>query len=293
MTHPSLFDTRFFLIVTLLMTAVVMSESIFSEENTEQRYHGTTTWFRYHEDDTDLPVLCYYCSSGHHFPWISESRIERIFIWKDGTVAWSVHPEKSFALHLYQTTIPVEKIEAAVMEIARDSAKFPSKGRPRSQGIAFRLGADYSPTIRVHSQIHFESLWVDHYLMKFYQNNQEVFQSGDNEAILKTLKTMGGFVSYKGLVDYYRRLPQAGLSEKSNPEYSEEEILKCAAFYVADIEHLLLMEAKILELLPSTEGLEPKEIDYNKNKSYRFLVEWGIKEGNLQFFYSPISESEQ
>jgi hypothetical protein len=103
-------------------------------------------------------------------------------------------------------------------------------------------------------------------------------------------------LDYKKLVEYYRlvescrELPQAGLSKPGTPVYDDEEILKCAALYAADIEHLFLMEMKILGLLQSREGLTAKK---KKKKLYDVHVEREIKEDKSEFFYSLVSEKEQ
>ena len=311
----SFFCNKCVLIAAVLVTIVFKYEIASGEQESEKRYPYTATWFHYSDDRTDLPVLYYRNSRGHFGEWISDSNIEKILIWGDGMIAWNTVPGKQRAVAgRYQSTVPVEKVEAVVMAITRDLIEYPAKNRPRQQSIIFRLDAQFSPAIQVHSSQHYESFSMDYLLWKFYKENREVFQSGDNDTILDTIKGIGelfpkGKVSpdgkytglppafmfdFRGLAEYYRTiLPQAGLSEKGNPDFSDEEILKCVEFYAADVEHLLLMEEKILELLPPQESWETQRLKKNyETKFYYFLVERGVKEGKLQFFYSPVSEEE-
>jgi len=145
--------------------------------------------------------------------------------------------------------------------------------------------------------------------MKFYRENREALLSNDNETIIKTIMALKPFgYDYKSLVKYYRaKQLHSGLSEKDNPKYRDEEILKAVKFYIADVGHLLLMEEKILELLPSTEGLEPEKIVSKsllphlspegkvalgiteESRFYiwhDFRIEREIKDGKEEFFYS-------
>jgi hypothetical protein len=59
--------------------------------------------------------------------------------------------------------------------------------------MIFRLDANYAPTIDVYDSRYNGSLFADILLWNFYKENREIFQSGDNEAILKTIKAVGGF----------------------------------------------------------------------------------------------------
>lgn len=260
------------------------------EQKNLSRKTVTINSFRYEADykRSDPPVLKYRNSRGHHGQWIADSDIEEIFIWKDGTIVWKVAPkEKRWVSHWYQSCVPAEKVATAVQEIATSFGKYPVKNRPRWSGIWFNLGTSFSPRISVHDSSHYESLAVDISLMKFYKENCEIFQTGNDKAIVAVMKTMDGRIDYKGLVNYYSKLQGfRGLV----PIYSNRTILQTAARYAADVEHLLLMEEKILELLPSHDGLEARE--GNASKEYKFHVEQEIKEGKSEFFYTLLSEEE-
>ena len=273
---------RFLLIAAALTVAVFTNGTGCCEEPSEQRHSYTTASLRWLEDCTELPVLQYRSSRGHFGEWISDSNIDEIFIWKDGTIAWSVLPEGKSRTGIvwYHSTVPAEKVESAVQEITEDFAKYPSEKRLRRHSIVFRLDAQSSPGIEVYSQHHYEFFWVDFLLWKFYKENREVLLSDDTEAIINTIKGVGGFppgkinadgtytglhpawkFDYRGLVEYYRDIqPHAGLSAPQTADYGDEEILKCVEFYIADVGHLMLMEKKILDLLSSTDGLEAEKI---------------------------------
>ena len=261
-------------------------------------------------DRTDLPVLQYRCSRGHHGQYLPDSgEIESVYIWEDGTIAWEVSPEiRRSNTRIYQTTIPAEKVEAAIQKIAESFSKYPTENRLRWYSPTLRLGANYSPSIDVHSVQHYENYGTDHLLMTFYQENREVLQSGDNKAILKVIKGVGdafpkGTVSadgkytglppaymfdYRGLVEYYREeLPHAGLSKKGNRVYGDEELLKAVKLYVADTEHLLFAVETILALVPPTEGLTGERPSYDWD-SHDFTVEMEVKDGKAKFFYVLI-----
>lgn len=280
------------------------------EEATNLRHEYTTALFFYSDERTDMPVFCYRCSSGHHGQWISDSELKTILIWSDGTIAWEIAPkEKRYDTRWYQTTVPAEKIEAAVKEITESFAKYPVKNRLRRGGMTLRLGANHSPSIAVYSSQHYENFMTDILLWEFYKENRETLQSGDDETIVETIAKVGGFPSgkinpdgtytglhpaymfdYRSLIEAYReKFPDAGLSEKRNPVYKEEEILKCMELFKADMEHIFLVEKKILDLLPATEGLQAKKLD---TKSRYFLVEREIKDGKSEFFYSPMTDAE-
>ena len=294
-----------------LVFAVFMQGNAFGEQAPQARTAIERAWhYPMNDDRTDLPVLTYRCSRGHHMQDLPDSgEIDVVNIWQDGTVIWKVSPEiRRDNTRIYKATIPAEKVEAAVQKIAESFAKYPTKDRPRWQGIFFRLGANFSPTITIHSSQHYESLWVDHILWTFYQEHREVLQSGDNEAVLNTIKGVGdvfpkGTVSadgkytglhpaymfdYRGLVEYYREIqPKAGLSKKGNRVYEDEEILKAVKLYAADVGHLLLAVDTILALVPSTEGLTGEKPTYDRD-GLDFTIEMTIKDGKAEFFYIPI-----
>ena len=285
---------------------------VFISAGCEQQQTYTTAVYLYSPPNlrSDVPVLVYEPSRGH-FGGKIDSNIDKVFIWKDGTLVWCMIPEgERYGTQWYRATIPVEKIEAALQEIALNFAQYPVENRPRELNIIFRIDASYAPSIGVYSAQHYERsyLSVDYKLFKFYKENRKVFQSGNGEAILKTIKAVGDefpqdkinenghYVGlhpawkfdYKGLVlHYWAKLPHAVWPENYDSIYSDTEILKCAALYTADMEHLLLMEKRILDLLPSHEGLKAKKL----NTVTRYVhVEQQVKEGNKEFSYSHISK---
>gem|GEM_PF-6742464 len=305
--YPKLFS----LVAALLLVVFMQGATLCAQESKLRHTYGTSFYY-YSRERADVPVLYYTCSRGHHGGYMLDDPeiVENILIWKDGTIAWCIAPKgKRHDLQWYQSIVPPERVETALQEITTDFKKYPAQYRPRQSGIFFRLGAAYSPTITVHSPQHYESLWVDHLLWKFYKENREVLQSDDQEAILKTIKTVGGFppgiinpdgtytglhpaykFDYRGLAEYYgEKRSYAELSEKRSPDYSDEEILKCVALYTADVGHLCLMEEKILDLLPSHEGLKARKLN---KQMYNIHVEREIKDGKSEFFYSQISEKE-
>jgi hypothetical protein len=224
--------------------------------------------------------------------WISDSDIEKILIWQDGTIVWEVAPTKGWwESHWYQATIPTEKVEAAVREIVADFAKYPAKNRPLESRIVYTVDANSSPFVYIHSSQLYECMWMDDYMFEFYKQHRDVLQSDDKKAIYKTItKLKEERHHYKNLVRYYRMVqPRAELSFPLNPIFSKAEVLKCVEIWSADAEHLLLVEKKILALLPSTKDLEPKKLE---TSSYKFQVEWAMKGGKSEFFFSPISETE-
>lgn len=286
--------SRIFSVIVVLVFAVFAVGVVWGEQesNPKKRLVGYALFY-YSDDRTDLPVLKYRSSRGHHGGWISDSDIGEIFIWMDGTIAWNVAPkEKRYDSRWYQTTIPVEKVEAAVREITESFAKYPADNRHRRTSMILGIDASYSPSIAVLSSQHYESFCVDNYLWEFYKKNRELLQTGDDETRVETIAKIKNFAwKQNDLVEHYRwRFPDAGFSEKRNPVYREEEILKCVEFLNADMEHGLLMEKKILELLPSVEGLEAKKI---KTQKRDFFVECERKDGKDEFFYPPMSESEK
>jgi len=270
----------------LILTIITFS----SEQKNQSRKTVTINSFHYLADykRSDPPVLAYRNSRGHHGQWIADSDIKEIFIWKDGTVVWKVAPkEKRWNPHWYQSHVSAEKVATAVQEIATSFGKYPIKNRPRWSGIWFNLGTSFSPRISVHDSLHYESLTMDISLMEFYKENRKIFQAGNDKAIVAMMKTMDGRTDYKGLVSYYSK--SQGFRALV-PIYNNRTILQTAARYAADVEHLLLMEEKILELLPSHDGLEARES--NASKEYEFHVEQEIKEGKSEFFYTLLSEEE-
>ena len=303
--------TRFFLIAIASILAMLTQGNVFGEQEPQARTTVGRTGFIQVNERTDLPVLQYRGSRGHHGQFLPDSgEITEVNIWQDGTIVWQIEPEiRRDNRRIYQATIPVEQVEAAVQKIAESFADYPVENRPRRSGIFFRLGANYSPTITIHSSQHYELLWVDHILWTFYQEHREVLQSGDNEAILTIIKGIGGFppgrinedgtytglhpaykFDYRGLVEYYReKQPNAGLSERGNRVYGDEEILKAVNFYVADVKHLLLAVETILALVPSTEGLEGTRPTFGWGSS-RFTVEMAINDGKAEFFYILLPE---
>jgi hypothetical protein len=235
-----------------------------------------------------VPVLLYRQRRGHHGQRISDSDLDAVFIWKDGTVAWRVIPYQ-----WYQATIPVEKLEVAIQGIAESFANYPVKDRSRRTFIILGIGANYSPSITAHASQHYERSNMCDRLWRLYLENREEFQSGDDETILETIKRE---TRYRTLVEHYRReLPNAGLSEQRTSVFSDEEVLKVARLFAADAEHLLLMEKKILELLSIAKGLEVKRLGITilDIRGQHVHVEREINDGKSEFFYTIISERER
>lgn len=305
--RPIIFKT-----IALLALAVLMREGTLCAQENQPRRKVTGGLFHYVKERSEPPVLQYHCSSGHFGGNLSDSDIDEILIWKDGTIAWEVAVEKDRSDRWdrwYQSKIPAENVEAAVKEIAEDFAKYPSERRSRRSSVIFRIDASYAPTISVHSHRHYEFFWMDFLLWKFYKENRDVLRSEDNEAILKIIKNVGNFTpgkidkdgkytgihpawmfDYKGLVNFYEhQQSREKKAEVRKTDFTDEEILRAVAFYVADAEHLLVMEKKILDLLPSREGLKREKL---KTVSHYFDVEREIKDGKSEFFYVPISEGE-
>ena len=290
---------------TLLFVLGFALPAFCEEEAAETRKPFTSIWFHYINESGEPPVLWYYGSMGHHANRIPDSGVHEICIWKDGTVAWSVFRDKETLLSdWYQATIPVEDVEAALEEIMADYAKHPLETRQRKRDIAFRsgpvfmLGMNYSPRIHVCASRHFETLSMDYAMWRFYKDNREVLQSGDDEAILKAVKITEEksnpftMIDYRGMVEHYRKMQAGEDPAKSSErvlECSDEEVLKCATMFTADVEHLFLIEKKMLDLLPPTEGLEKKKPDMKGN----LLIEVEMNEGKPEFFYSPITEEQR
>ena len=278
---------RLFFTIAILEMIVSMHTVVSCGQESVSRERLETVLLRFPDvQQTDPPVLCYSSGRGHHGSWNRDSNIREIYIWKDGIIAWSVYPGSGARLlsHWYQTTIPVEKVNAVVLEIAESFNNYPVEILSRKRVfMALRIGASYSPQIQVHSPQHHEVFCTDGILWEFYKENKEILQSGDKGAIIETITKIGRFpvrlsnpdgtykdvsfdmFTYKDMVDSYkRRYPSVGLSGKGSVRlsgkgsviYSEDEVLQCVELYVAEMEHLLLAEKKILALLPSTEGLE-------------------------------------
>ena len=230
------------------------------------------------------PVLEYRCARGHHGNWISDSDIDTVFVWEDGTVIWSVAPEGAglirFGTHWYQAAIPPEKVKIAVQAIMLSFAKYPDKNRSRQSSIRLGVSESSSPAVRVHSSQHYESIQMDFRLLNFYREQREYFQSGNDRVISSTLKTMTS-PHYRGLLNYYK-------AKRIAFSYREEEVIRCAAHFIADAEHILMMEQAVLNLLPSREGLEAKNYGPMELKKREFQVTSTIKNEESKFFYSPI-----
>jgi len=303
--------TKFYLIAIILVFAIAEKGSAADEQISEPRNMFTISVYYHTDERPDMPVLHYTQRRGHHGQWITDSDIYQIFIWKDGTIDWCIAPpERRRDRQWYRATIPAEKVEAALQEIVESFAKYPVKERSRGTFATLRIGANYSPRMKVYDSRHYETSGMDDDLLTFYQRNRGIFQSGDNEAILKTMKMVGGvfpqgrinpdgsytglpssyMFSFRDVVEHYRaRLTNIGLSAPNTRVYSDEEVLKCALLFAADAEHLLLVERKILELKPFFTLEAGKKID---TKDQRVLVEREIKDGKSVFFYSRISLEE-
>ena len=285
-----------FILVPLLFLTVHLSRAEGKQEFPSRTVIGQT-WFYPMTDRTDLPVLTYRCSRGHYAEYLSDSgEIDEIAIWKNGMIAWKVSPEiRRDNTRIYQTTIPVEKVEAAVQKIAESYAKYPMKNRPERAVMILRLGQHSSPSVQVHASQHYETASANYDLLHFYKRNRVIFLSDNNKAKIATFKKIGGnrgMFHYKDIVNTYRgRFPNEGLSKENNPLYLNKEILTCIEIYKADTEHLLLAVEIILALVPSTEGLTGERPTYGD--SHDFTVEMAIKngdgkDGKAEFFYIPI-----
>jgi hypothetical protein len=269
---------KYLLSLTVILVVCLSSAILHAQENQPRESYETTS-FSFTKERSDVPVLQFHCSRGHHGQWLSDSEIETILIWKDGTIAWKIAPKKDGdpfrfgTTHWYQSTIaaegkitPAERVEAAVREIAENFAKNPTGNGTRLQRggkMNYYPGEHFPESINVWGSQHNERMSVQYAELKFYKENRKIFQSDDNKSIAETfgsIKSLGW--DYKNLMEGYReRFPNAGLSAKGTPTYREEELLKYAKLYTADMEHYLLMEKKILDFLPSLEGLKPKEPD--------------------------------
>ena len=287
--------TRFHLGIFALLFAILAPFSVMGDQESEKKQTLRIDTVYYKEISTP-PVFKYSGSRGHHGQWISDSEIEDVLVWADGTIAWQVAPDekKRWDSYWYQTTIPAEKVEAAIKTITEDFDQYPIKNRPRKSGIFYHLGANYSPSICVYAPADYETMWIENYWMKYYQENRDVFQSGDRKLMLETFKKMVEYRGHDLIVRYYRgALPDAGLAKAETPVENDEEIFKCIEFYVADVEHLLLMEKTILDLLPLTDGLKKTE---NKHAIFsrenKIRVDCEIQDGKLQFSYTIITKEE-
>jgi hypothetical protein len=302
MTYPKLF-----LLIAVLIFAISVKNSVWAEQASEPRQTYITNFFQYTDERPDVPVLYYTQRRGHHGQRIADSEIDKVFIWKDGTIDWSTR----LGFQWHRATIPAEKVDAALQEIAESFAKYPVKDRIRGSFSTLRLGANYSPRIKVFDSRHYQSVGMDDQLWTFYLANRDVLQSDDNEAILRIVKgefrprvinpADGLYLSpsysfdYRGVVEHYRsRFTGIGLSEPGTRTYADEEILKCALLFVANAEHLLVMEKKIMELLALTEGLEVEKLDIRPGgvDILNVHVEREVKDGKSEFFYSRISREE-
>ena len=318
MTHPTLLNKRFFPVAAILLLAVLAGATAFGEEASEQRRSVALSHYTFSDARSDAPVLNYQ-GSRSHYGWLmvvteDRSDILRLMIWKDGTIVWLTSPEANVS-HWYHVTVPAEKVEAALREITDDFAKYPSKGRERQSRLVFRLNSNYSPEVTILTPEHFEKCYADILTKNFYQENRDIFLSGDQEAILNLLKSMSsdgfsGFddkLDYRQFVRFYRdKRPLAKWSEPIRPEmkrtetgyrifpmttdYSDEDILKCAALLTADFEHLLLMEQKISDLLPPREDWEAKQLD---EKGYCIHVERVTQDGKSEYQYTQVSDDEE
>jgi len=302
MTSP-----KFFLLIGVLIFAVSAKDSVLAEQASEPRQTYITNFFQYTAERSDVPVLCYSQRRGHHGQRIADSEIEKVFFWKDGTIDWRVQKDYQW----YRAIIPAEKVDTALQEIAESFAKYPVKDRVRGSFDTLRLGANYSPFIKVFDSRHYQSFMMDDQLWTFYLTNRDVLQSDDNETILKVVKgefrprvinpADGPYLhpaysfDYRGVVEHYRsRFQEIGLSKPDTRTYRDEEILRCASLFAADAEHLFLMEKKIMELLALTEGVEVKKLDIRPGgvEILYVHVEREVKDGKSEFFYSRISQEE-
>ncbi len=285
----------FFVAIAIFIvgTAIVRAE----EPKSETRSFVDTSHYRVVNDKTIPPVFDYSGPRGHHGQRISKQPIESVIAWADGTIAWQVMKDGDwYPDGWYHSTIPAEKVEKAVQAIVESFGKYPVKNRPHDEAIWFRLGVNYSPHIRVMAPDLYEDLWMDDFLLRHYIEKRGDFQSGDEEKMIHAMMELNGpFVKFTGIIDHYREhISDAGLAPKGEKKYSDEEVKKCAELFAADAEHLLLMEKQVLDLVPSHEGLTPKDRDY---KSQDVKVEQettdGQKPTKRRFIYSLITEEER
>ena len=288
-------STRYLLGTFALLFAILTPFSVMGDQESEKKQTLRVDTVYYKEFSTP-PVFKYRGSIGHHGQWISDSEIEDVLVWADGTIVWKIAPDekKRWDSYWYQTTIPAEKVEAAIKTITDDFDQYPIRNRPRESGIFYHMGANYSPFIYVYAPANYEMMWIEHYWVKYYQENRDVFQSGDRKLILEAFKKMGKYRGHDLIVRYYRgALPDAGLAEIEAPFEDDDEIFKCIEFYVADVEHLLLMEKTILDLLPATEGLEKTENDHDIFfRENNIRVDCEINDGKPRFHYTIITKKE-
>ena len=288
-------STRFLLGTFALLFAILTPFSVMGDQESEKKQPITVETVFYKEISTP-PVFKYSGSIGHHGGRVSDSDIETVLVWADGTIAWKVGPDEKqrWASYWYQTSIPAEKVEAAIKTITEDFDKYPIKNRPRESRIFNHLAANFSPSIRVYAPADYETMWIEHYWMKYYQENRDVFQSGDRELMLEAFKKMREFRGHDLIVCYYReKLPDAGLAKVETPVENDDEIFKCIEFYVADVEHLLLMEKTILGLLPPTDGLEKTKNDHDTFfRENKIRVDCEIQDNKPQFSYTIITKEE-
>ena len=286
-----------------LVVVFTFASACWGQESEARQTYTTSYRYWYAPKRSDVPVLQYQSSRGHHGNRSQELGIDEVLIWKDGTIVWSIASDKILP-QWYQAIIPVEKMEAAIQEIALDFANHPLKHKQRGRISSSRRETGYSPSITVCSSHHYEGFGMDSDMFFFYNANREIFQSGDNKAILKTIKTFGSSFSRElskkpsedciSLVQYYHQW------NKKNLVFGDAKILKCAALYTADVEHLLLMQKKILDLVPPQKGLEVKELGMRTYSMEELMesehcvhVEREIREGKSKFFYSLVSDEKE
>ncbi len=276
------FGPKSFVTLVILALAVFMRDAGLGAQENQPRHEIDWDTFSDIKKRSERLVLEYRCSRGHFGGRITDSNIDEVFVWKDGMIVWSVAKEKEPRPDLfYKSSIPPEKVETVVKEIAEDFAEYPSQKRPWMASIIFRIDASYSPSVEVSSPSHSEFMWMDNILWEFYKENRKVLRSDDKDAIIKTIKKVSGIplgkvdadgkytgihpawtFDYKGLVNHYEReQSQDKKAETRKTEFTDEEILRAVAFFVADAEHLLLMEKKILDLIPFRDGLKAKELE--------------------------------
>ena len=281
--------------ISAILFAVAATRPVFCDQGSKEKQPFAVGYIVMQKNSTP-PVFDYSGSRGHHGNRILDSSVEYVMVWADGTIACKVAPNEKerWASYWYQTTIPVEKVEAAIQTITEDFEKYPVKNRPRESRIVNRIDASSSPLVRVYAPTNYEYLWVDHYWMKLYKENRETFQSGDRDLMLKKFKEMGDYRQYDRIVDYYRCvLPDAGLAKFGTPVDNDEEIFKCMEFYVADIEHLLLMEKTILDLLPLIEELEKSKHESDTFSHTNFIrIDCDTQDGKQEFRYTMMTEKE-
>lgn len=264
-----------------------------AQPDPEQRRIIDTTSYQVVNEKSEPPVFEFHNRRGHHGQRISDSPIDKILVWQDGTIAWEIAGKDVFDYdtHWFQTVIPAEKVDQVVKDIVESFKNYPAENRPLGTRMFFRLGANFSPTITVMVADLYEFFWMDDCLYGYYRKNREGFQSENPDTVIEILKGMdNAFIDHTGLVSYYRaELPQVDWGAHEEKKISDDVLLKCAALFTADAEHLWLMEKRIFDLVPSVHDLKPIEPEY---KSQNVKVEQEIKDGRRRFYYSPITKEE-